>query len=112
MSAIVGVLVGRSASIPYGPVRLPECGSRHDEAAADIATPGRRDGHDRRCPAIPRWEFVVLVGCAAAILVVVGLAGNKVNGAKYPHLVVTVDRALMARHAPARACSGEARIQI
>ena len=36
-------------------------------------------------PAVPRWEFVVLVGSAAVILVVVGLAGNKLNGAKYPH---------------------------
>jgi CBS-domain-containing membrane protein len=34
---------------------------------------------------IPRWEFVVLVGSAASILVVVGLVGNKINGAKYPH---------------------------
>ena len=36
-------------------------------------------------PAIPRWEFVVLIGSAAAILVAVGLVGNKINRAKYPH---------------------------
>jgi CBS-domain-containing membrane protein len=36
-------------------------------------------------PVIPRWEFVVLIGCAAAILVAVGLVGNKINRAKYPH---------------------------
>jgi hypothetical protein len=35
-------------------------------------------------PAIPRWEFVVLIRSAAAILVAVGLVGNKINRAKYP----------------------------
>lgn len=36
-------------------------------------------------PAIPRREFGFLISCAAAILVPVGLIGNKLNGAKYPH---------------------------
>jgi CBS-domain-containing membrane protein len=36
-------------------------------------------------PAIPRREFVVLIGSAATILVAVGLVGNKINRAKYPH---------------------------
>jgi hypothetical protein len=35
-------------------------------------------------PAVPRWEFVVLVG-SAAVIWLSGLAGNKLNGAKYPH---------------------------
>ncbi|MFG1930897.1 HPP family protein [Mycobacterium sp. NPDC048908] len=36
-------------------------------------------------PAIPRWEFVLLIGTAATILVAVGVVGNKINRAKYPH---------------------------
>jgi CBS-domain-containing membrane protein len=33
----------------------------------------------------PRWEFVILIGVAATILVAVGLVGNKINRAEYPH---------------------------
>jgi CBS-domain-containing membrane protein len=36
-------------------------------------------------PAIPRWEFVLLIGTAATILVAVGVIGNKINRAKCPH---------------------------
>ena len=86
MSAIVGVLVGMigmdslwagalAGALALGTMKLLRISHSPAAATAMIAV----------APAIPRWEFVVLVGCAAAILVVVGLAGNKVNGAKYPH---------------------------
>ena len=86
MSAIVGVLVGMigmdslwagalAGALALGTMKLLRISHSPAAATAMIAV----------APAIPRWEFVVLVGCAAAILVVVGLAGNKINGAKYPH---------------------------
>ena len=86
MSAIVGVLVGMvgidslwagalAGGLALGMMKLLRMSHSPAAATAMIAV----------VPAIPRWEFVVLVGSAAVILVVVGLVGNKVNGAKYPH---------------------------
>jgi CBS-domain-containing membrane protein len=86
MSAIVGVLVGMigvdslwasalAGALALGAMKLLRISHSPAAATAMIAV----------VPAIPRWEFVVLVGSAATILVVVGLVGNKINGAKYPH---------------------------
>lgn len=86
MSAIVGVLVGMTGidalwagavagALALGMMKLLRLSHSPAAATAMIAV----------VPDIPRWEFVVLVGTAAVILVVVGLAGNKLNGAKYPH---------------------------
>jgi CBS-domain-containing membrane protein len=86
MSAIVGVLVGLigidslwagalAGALALGVMKLMRMSHSPAAATAMIAV----------VPAIPRWEFVLLVGSAAVILVAVGLAGNKVNGAKYPH---------------------------
>ena len=33
---------------------------------------------------VPGWEFVLLAGCAAVVLVVIGLAGNRANKTEYP----------------------------
>jgi CBS-domain-containing membrane protein len=86
MSAIVGVLVGMigfdslwagalAGALALGTMKLLRMSHSPAAATAMIAV----------VPVIPRWEFVVLVGSAAAILVAVGLVGNKINGAKYPH---------------------------
>lgn len=86
MSAIVGVFVGMigidslwagalAGALALGTMKLLRLSHSPAAATAMIAV----------VPAIPRWEFVVLVGAAATILVVVGLVGNKINGAKYPH---------------------------
>jgi CBS-domain-containing membrane protein len=86
MSAVVGVLVGMigidslwasavAGALALGAMKLLRMSHSPAAATAMIAV----------VPAIPRWEFVVLIGAAAVILVVVGLAGNKINGAKYPH---------------------------
>lgn len=86
LSAIIGVLVGMvgidslwagalAGGLALGAMKLLRMSHSPAAATAMIAV----------VPAIPRWEFVVLVGSAAVILVVVGLAGNKINGAKYPH---------------------------
>jgi CBS-domain-containing membrane protein len=85
MSAIVGVLVGMigidvlwagalAGALALGTMKLLRMSHSPAAATAMIAV----------VPVIPRWEFIVLVGSAAAILVAVGLAGNKINGAKYP----------------------------
>ena len=85
-SAIVGVLVGTTGIDPLwggalagalalGVMKLMRMSHSPAAATAMIAV----------VPAIPRWEFVVLHGSAAAILVVVGLVGNRINRAKYPH---------------------------
>ena len=86
MSAIVGVLVGAmgmdalwggalAGALALGAMKLMRMSHSPAAATAMIAV----------APAIPRWEFVVLIGSAAAILVAVGLVGNKINRAKYPH---------------------------
>jgi CBS-domain-containing membrane protein len=86
MSAIVGVLVGTigidalwggalAGALALGVMKLMRVSHSPAAATAMIAV----------VPAIPRWEFVVLIGSAAAILVAVGLVGNKINRAKYPH---------------------------
>ncbi|MGY4650841.1 HPP family protein [Mycobacterium sp. URHB0021] len=86
MSATVGVLVGMigidslwagalAGALALGVMKLLRMSHSPAAATAMIAV----------VPTIPRWEFVVLVGSAAVILVAVGLAGNKVNGARYPH---------------------------
>src|SRR5262245_13546149 len=86
MSAIVGVLVGTigldalwggalAGALALGVMKLMRITHSPAAATAMIAV----------VPAIPRWEFVVLIGSAAAILVGVGLVGNKINRAKYPH---------------------------
>jgi CBS-domain-containing membrane protein len=86
MSATVGVLVGLigidslwagalAGALALGTMKLLRMSHSPAAATAMIAV----------VPAVPRWEFVVLVGSAAVILVAVGLVGNKVNGAKYPH---------------------------
>ena len=85
-SATVGVLVGMigidslwagalAGALALGTMKLLRISHSPAAATAMIAV----------VPAVPRWEFVVLVGSAAVILVVVGLVGNKINGAKYPH---------------------------
>jgi len=71
-SAIVGALAG---ALALGVMKLTRMQHSPAAATAMIAV----------VPAIPRWEFVVLIGSAAAILVAVGLVGNKINRAKYPH---------------------------
>lgn len=86
VSATVGVLVGLigidslwagalAGALALGTMKLLRISHSPAAATAMIAV----------VPAIPRWEFVVLVGTASAILVAVGLVGNKINGAKYPH---------------------------
>jgi CBS-domain-containing membrane protein len=86
MSATVGVLVGcmgidalwggaLAGALALGVMKLVRMSHSPAAATAMIGV----------APAIPRWEFVVLIGCAAAILVAVGLVGNKINRAKYPH---------------------------
>lgn len=86
MSAIVGVLVGTTGmdalwggalagALALGVMKLMRMSHSPAAATAMIAV----------APIIPRWEFVVLIGSAAAILVAVGLVGNKINRAKYPH---------------------------
>jgi len=83
---IVGVLVGTigidalwsgalAGALALGVMKLTRMPHSPAAATAMIAV----------VPAIPRWEFVVLIGSAAAILVAVGLVGNKINRAKYPH---------------------------
>lgn len=85
-SATVGVLVGLigfdalwagalAGALALGAMKLLRMSHSPAAATAMIAV----------VPVIPRWEFVVLVGSAAVILVAVGLAGNKVNGVNYPH---------------------------
>ena len=35
--------------------------------------------------AVPGWQFVLLAGAAAVVLVVIGIVGNRLNGAAdYP----------------------------
>ena len=86
MSAIVGIFVGTigidalwggalAGALALGVMKLTRMPHSPAAATAMIAV----------VPAIPRWEFVVLIGSAAAILVAVGLVGNKINRAKYPH---------------------------
>ena len=85
-SAIVGVLVGSiginalwggavAGALALGVMKLTRMSHSPAAATAMIGV----------APAIPRWEFVVLIGAAAAILVAVGLVGNRINRAKYPH---------------------------
>jgi CBS-domain-containing membrane protein len=85
-SATVGVLVGAvgidalwggaiAGALALGVMKLLRMSHSPAAATAMIGV----------VPAIPRWEFVVLIGSAAAILVAVGLVGNKINRAKYPH---------------------------
>lgn len=85
-SAIVGVLVGAmgigvlwggvlAGALALGVMKLLRMTHAPAAATAMIAV----------APAIPRWEFVVLIGSAATILVAVGLVGNRINRAKYPH---------------------------
>lgn len=85
-SAIVGVLVGTmgvnalwagalAGALALGVMKLTRMSHSPAAATAMIGV----------APSIPRWEFVVLIGAAAAILVAVGLVGNKINRAKYPH---------------------------
>src|SRR5262245_35257096 len=86
LSAIVGVLVGTmgidtlwagalAGALALGAMKLMRLSHYTASATAMIAV----------VPAIPCWEFVVLIGSAATILVAVGLVGNKLNRAKYPH---------------------------
>ena len=86
MSAIVGVVVGTigvdalwggalAGALALGVMKAVRMSHSPAAATAMIGV----------APAIPRWEFVVLIGSAAAILVAVGLVGNKINRAKYPH---------------------------
>ena len=85
-SATVGVLVGLigvdalwagalAGALALGTMKLLRMSHSPAAATAMIAV----------APVIPRWEFVVLVGAAAVILIAVGLVGNKVNGVNYPH---------------------------
>lgn len=85
-SATVGVLLGATGIDPLwgsvlagalalGVMKLMRMTHAPAAATAMIAV----------APVIPRWEFVVLIGAAAAILVAVGLVGNRINRAKYPH---------------------------
>jgi CBS-domain-containing membrane protein len=85
-SATVGVLVGLigidalwagalAGALALGAMKVLRMSHSPAAATAMIAV----------VPVIPRWEFVVLVGSAALILVAVGLVGNKVNGVRYPH---------------------------
>ena len=85
-SSIVGVLVGLigmdalwagalAGALALGAMKLLRMSHSPAAATAMIAV----------FPLVPRWEFVVMVGCAAMILVAVGLVGNKVNGVRYPH---------------------------
>jgi CBS-domain-containing membrane protein len=85
-SSIVGVLVGLigmdapwagalAGALALGAMKLLRMSHSPAAATAMIAV----------VPAVPRWEFVVLVACAAVILVGVGLVGNKVNRVRYPH---------------------------
>ena len=85
-SATVGVLVGAlginalwggaiAGALALGVMKLIRMSHSPAAATAMIAV----------APDIPRWEFVVLIGTAAAILVAVGLVGNRINRAKYPH---------------------------
>ncbi|MCV7423477.1 HPP family protein [Mycobacterium yunnanensis] len=85
-SSVVGVLVGLigmdalwagalAGALALSAMKLLRVSHSPAAATAMIAV----------APVGPRWEFVVLVGCAAVILVAVGLAGNKVNGVRYPH---------------------------
>ena len=86
MSAIVGIFVGTigidalwggalAGALALGVMKLMRMSHSPAAATAMIGV----------VPAIPRWEFVVLIGSAATILVAVGLVGNKINRAKYPH---------------------------
>ncbi len=86
MSSIVGVLVGGigidalwggalAGALALGVMKLMRMSHSPAAATAMIAV----------VPAIPRWEFVGLIGSAATILVAVGLVGNRINRAKYPH---------------------------
>lgn len=87
VSALVGVLFGLAgdslwlAAIAGGVAlgammiaRMP-----HSPAAA-TAIIGVTTG-------IPGWEFVALAGCAALVLVLIGLAGNRLNKVGYPTYV-------------------------
>lgn len=85
-SATVGVLVGLigidalwagalAGALALGTMKLLRMSHSPAAATAMIAV----------VPVIPRWEFVVLVGSAAVILIAVGLVGNKLNGVNYPH---------------------------
>jgi CBS-domain-containing membrane protein len=85
-SAIVGVLVGAvgvnalwggalAGALALGVMKLIRMPHSPAAATAMIGV----------APAIPRWEFVLLIGTAATILVAVGVIGNKINRAKYPH---------------------------
>jgi CBS-domain-containing membrane protein len=85
-SAIVGVLVGAmgvdalwggalAGALALGVMKLMRMSHSPAAATAMIGV----------APAIPRWEFVVLIGAAATILVAVGLVGNQLNRTKYPH---------------------------
>jgi CBS-domain-containing membrane protein len=86
VSAIVGVLVGTigigalwggalAGALALGVMKLMRMSHSPAAATAMIAV----------APAIPRWEFVTLISSAAAILVAVGVVGNKINRATYPH---------------------------
>jgi CBS-domain-containing membrane protein len=85
-SATVGVLVGTAGinalwggaiagALALGVMKLMRMSHSPAAATAMIGV----------APAIARWEFVLLIGSAAAILVAVGLVGNRINRAKYPH---------------------------
>jgi CBS-domain-containing membrane protein len=85
-SATVGVLVGLigidalwagalAGALALGTMKVLRMSHSPAAATAMIAV----------VPVIPRWEFVVLVGSAAVILIAVGLVGNKANGVQYPH---------------------------
>ncbi len=86
VSAIVGVCLGAisndalwggalAGALALGVMKLTRMSHSPAAATAMIGV----------APAIPRWEFVVLIGSAAVILVAIGLVGNKINHAKYPH---------------------------
>ena len=86
VAAIVGVLVGTigldplwggvlAAALALGAMKLTRTTHAPAAATAMIGV----------APTIPRWEFVILIGAAAAILVAVGLVGNRINRATYPH---------------------------
>lgn len=86
VSAAVGALIGLVGHSPWlgalaGALALAAmmlCRMPHSPAAATAVI-------GATAATVPGWEFVLLAGSAAAILVVVGVVGNRLNGAsEYP----------------------------
>lgn len=83
VSALVGALVGllghslwlAAIAGALAMAAMMVCRAPHSPAAATAVI--------GVTTSVPGWEFVLLAGCAATVLVIIGTVGNRLNGARH-----------------------------